>query len=203
MNRKIIVPILFLFNIMIFSQSDKEVLLLYKNVIEKSDSLLAVGKIAQIDSKKVLSDAKLADKEYPVKYFEKSMEYFRNHQYNESGFLFYLGKMRTEDLNNLGQEHYTTGSEYDTLLEEGLFIYLAVDADNYAKVLKMTQDYYENNDYTYISKTKGYKKLKDPKNYSQMIKALQEDKGKIQAELNAEREEMKKRITPYFQMLKE
>jgi hypothetical protein len=67
----------------------------------------------------------------------------------------------------------------------------------------MTQDYYENNDYTYISKTKGYKKLKDPKNYSQMIKALQEDKGKIQAELNAEREEMKKRITPYFQMLKE
>ncbi|MFC4685712.1 hypothetical protein ACFO4P_02055 [Epilithonimonas pallida] len=188
---------------MIFSQSDKEVLLLYKNVIEKSDSLLAVGKIAQIDSKKVLSDAKLADKEYPVKYFEKSMEYFRNHQYNESGFLFYLGKMRTEDLNNLGQEHYTTGSEYDTLLEEGLFIYLAVDADNYAKVLKMTQDYYENNDYTYISKTKGYKKLKDPKNYSQMIKALQEDKGKIQAELNAEREEMKKRITPYFQMLKE
>lgn len=188
---------------MIFSQSDKEVLLLYKNVIEKSDSLLAVGKIAQIDSKKVLSDAKLADKEYPVKYFEKSMEYFRNHQYNESGFLFHLGKMRTEDLNNLGQEHYTNGSEYDTLLEEGLFIYLAVDADNYAKVLKMTQDYYENNDYTYISKTKGYKKLKDPKNYSQMIKTLQEDKGKIQAELNAEREEMKKRITPYFQMLKE
>jgi len=201
MLRKIIITTLFLFNILTFGQSDKEVLLLYKNVIEKSDSLLAIGKIAQIDSKKVLSDAKLADKEYPVKYFEKSMEYFKNSQYNESGFLFYLGKMRTEDLNNLGQEHYNTGSEYETLLEEGIFMYLAVDADNYMKVLKMAQDYYNTNDYNYISKTKGYKKLKDPKNYSQMIKVLQEDKGKIQAELNAGREDMKNRIVPYFQVL--
>jgi len=201
MLRKIIITTLFLCNILIFSQSDKEVLLLYKNVIEKSDSLLAIGKIAQIDSKKVLSDAKLADKEYPEKYFKKSMEYFKNYQYNESGFLFYLGKMRTEDLNNLGHEHYNTGSEYETLLEEGIFMYLAVDADNYMKVLKMAQDYYNTNDYTYISKTKGYKKLKDPKNYSQMIKVLQEDKGKIQAELNGGREDMKNRIAPYFQML--
>ncbi|MPT33221.1 MAG: hypothetical protein E2600_16480 [Chryseobacterium sp.] len=201
MNRKIFIASLFLCNILTFAQSDKEVLLLYKNVIEKSDSLLAIGKIAQIDSKKVLSDAKLADKEYPVKYFERSMEYFKKSMYNESGFLFYLGKMRTEDLNNLGQEHYNTGSEYETLLEEGIFMYLAVDADNYMKVLKMAQDYYNTNDYTYISKTKGYKKLKDPKNYSRMIKVLQEDKGKIQAELNGNREDMKNRIAPYFQML--
>jgi len=201
MLRKIIITTLFLFNILIFGQNDKEVLLLYKNVIEKSDSLLAIGKIAQIDSKKVLSDAKLADKEYPEKYFKKSMEYFKKYQYNESGFLFYLGKMRTEDLNSLGQEHYSTGSEYETLLEEGIFMYLAVDADNYMKVLKMAQDYYNTNDYTYISKIKGYKKLKDPKNYSQMIKVLQEDKGKIQAELNRDREDMKNRIAPYFQML--
>ncbi|GGG61371.1 hypothetical protein GCM10007332_24060 [Epilithonimonas arachidiradicis] len=188
---------------MIYSQSDKEILLLYKNVIEKSDSLLAIGKIAQIDSKKVLSDARLADKEYPEKYFEKSMEYFKNHQYNESGFLYYLGKMRAEDLNNLGQEHYTTGSDYDTILEEGLFIYLSADADNYAKILQMAMDFYNENPYSYISKTKGYKKLKDPKKYSELIKMLQGDKTKIQTELNMQRDDMKNRITPYFQLLKE
>lgn len=188
---------------MIFSQSDKDALLLYKNVIEKSDSLLAIGKIAQIDSKKVLADAQLADKAYPDLYFKKSMEHFENHRYNESGFLFYLGKMRTEDLNNLGQEHYNLSSEYEVLLEEGLFMYLALDKDNYAKVLKMAKDHYDTRDYTYISKTKGYKKLADPKDYSKMIKALQEDNGKIQAELNAEREDMKNRIIPYFQMLEQ
>ncbi|MPS73969.1 MAG: hypothetical protein E2590_12615 [Chryseobacterium sp.] len=204
MIRKTFIATLFLCNILTFAQSDKDVLLLYKNVLEKSDSLSSIGKISQIDSKNVLADAKSADKEYPEKYFKKSMEYFRNFGYNESAFLFYLGKMRTEDLNQSGgKEHYNLSEEYQVYLEEGLFIYLAKDAGNYARVLKMAKDHYDANDYSYISKTKGYKKLKDPNNYSQMIKALKEDKGKIQAELNAEREEMKNRIMPYFQMLKE
>lgn len=203
MIRKIAVLILSLINIMIFSQSDKEVLMLYKNVIQKSDSLLAIGKISQIDSQKIFSDAKSADKEYPESYFRRSIEYFKRGRYNESAFLFYLGKMRAEDLNNLGHEHYSTGSEYETILEEGLFIYLSADADNYAKILQMAMNFYNENAYSYISKTKGYQKLKNPKNYSQLIKVLKGEKTKVQAELNAQRDEMINRIQPYFQMLKE
>lgn len=202
MVRKISVALLVLLYSMIYSQSDQEMVLLYKNVIEKSDSLLTIGKISQIDLKKVLADAKLADKAYPELYFKKSTAYFKNSQYNESGFLFYLGKMRAEDLNHLGKEHYTTGSEYDTVLEEGLFIYLSADAENYAKILKLATDYYNENPYNYISHSKGYQKLKDPKNYSQLIKVLEGEKTKVQAELNAQRDDMKNRITPYFQMLR-
>ncbi len=204
MIHKIAILILSLMNIMIFSQNDKDVLLLYKSVIEKSDSLSAIGKISQIDSKKVLSDAKSADKEYPESYFKKSMEYFRNCGYNESAFLFYLGKMRAEDLNHSGgKEYYNPSEEYQVYLEEGLFIYLSADAANYAQILKMALEYYLNNPYSYISKTKGYQKLKDPKNYSQLIKVLEGEKTKVQAELNAQRDEMISRIEPYFQMLKE
>lgn len=199
---KIFITSLLFCSLYIFGQDESTELLLYKNVIEKSDSLFAIGKISEIDSKMVTNLAKKSDMEYPSKYFENSLQLFKDSKYNESAFLYYLGKMRTVDFNNYGNGHFQLSADENVTLEEGLFMYMALDADNFVKILKMVKDFYQTNDYLYISKNKGYQKVKSPGNYSELITEIEHNKPKAQQEFSTQRDEMKKRILEYLQYFK-
>lgn len=202
MMRKILITSFLFCFLYIFGQNENMDFLLYKNVLEKSDSLFAIGKISEIDSKMMMDLAKKSDKEYPLKYFENSFQLFKDSKYNESAFLYYLGKMRTTDFNNHGNGHFEPSTDDNVILEEGLFIYMALDADNFMKVLKMAKDFYRTNDYLYISKNKGYQKVNSPEIYSELITAIENNKSKVQQELSLQRDEMKKHILEYLQYIK-
>lgn len=142
MMHKIFITSLLFCSLYIFGQDESTELPLYKNVIENSDSLFAIGKISEIDSKMVTNLAKKSDMEYPSKYFENSLQLFKDSKYNESAFLYYLGKMRTVDFNNYSNGHFQLSADENVTLEEGLFMYMALDADNFVKILKMAKDFY-------------------------------------------------------------
>lgn len=198
MHKILITSFLFCF-LYIFGQDESSYLLLYKNVIEKSDSLLAIGKVSEMDSKMMMDLAKKSDREYPSRYFQNSLQLFKDSKYNESAFLYYLGKMRTADFNNSGNGHFQPSTDDNVTLEEGLIMYMALDADNFVKILKMAKEFYQNNDYLYISKNKGYQKVKNPGNYSELIAEIENNKSKAQQELSSQRNEMKKRVLEYLQ----
>ncbi|WBV59955.1 hypothetical protein PFY12_13010 [Chryseobacterium camelliae] len=201
MHKILITSFLFCF-LPIFGQDESSDLLLYKNVIEKSDSLFAIGKISEIDSKMVIDLAKKSDREYPSKYFQNSLQLFKDSKYNESAFLYYLGKMRTADFNNYGNGHFQPSTDDHVILEEGLIMYMTLDADNFVKILKMAKDFYQTNDYLYISKNKGYQKVKSPENYNELITEIENNKSKARQELSSQRDEMKKHVLEYLQYFK-
>lgn len=185
----------------IFGQSEDDMLLMYKKMIEKSDSLKTIGKISEFDSKKIETIAKKLDKEYPIRYFEASRDYFKNSMYNESAFLYHLGKMRTADFNKNEEAYYEPTSDIGVFLEEGIFIYLATDIDNYNKILKMAVGFYNKNDYTFISKNKNYHKLINPTNYSEIIEVFETKRAESAQELKQARDEMTSKVYEYLPLL--
>lgn len=204
MIKKLLLINLFLFCFqIIFAQSedDSDYLLMYKTMIEKSDSLKSIGKLSEFKVKNIEEIAKNLDKNDPSNYFETSYHYFKDSKYNESAFLFHLGKMRTEDYNKSGKGYYEPRGDIGMILEEGIFMYLATDIDNYKKILKMAVDFYNKNEYTFISKTKNYHKLINPTNYTEIIDTFQNNRKESEQDLKKGREEMTSKIYEYLPLL--
>lgn len=187
-----------------FAQDEFDVIRDYKKALVKSDSLLANGNISEINLEELLSATKKLDNQHPSGYIDQAIKYFKESKFNESGFLYNLIKMRLVDWNknNVGA-YYDFLGDQKVYLEEGVFLYLASDVDNYKKVLQLAINYYKENDYLYISKKPGYHKAKIDEDFNEMIKEFNENRETVKQGLFETREDMRKKVEGYYLMLNE
>ena len=184
------------------AQDEFDIIRQYKKALVKSDSLLANGTIATINLKELLATTKKLDQEHPNEYILQAMAYFKEGNFNESGFLYNLAKLRLADWNknNVGA-FYDFSGEKNMQLEEGLFLYMGADIDNYKRVLELALNYYQDNEYLYISKNKNYHKAEVPEEYSAMLKEFDENRETVKLGLFEIREDMRKKVEGYYLML--
>ena len=197
--------ILILFLIMSESslaQDEFDIIRDYKKALVKSDSLLAKGTISGLDLKKLMTITKKLDNQHPSGYIAQAIVYFKKGDYNESGFLYHLVKMRLVDWNknNKGAIYDFLGDE-NVYLEEGVFLYLAADIDNYKSVVELAINYYKENEYLYISKNDNYNKAEVPVEYNEMLKEFDENRETVKQGLFETREDMRKKVEGYYLML--
>ena len=155
-TQRISLIIFLLFSSLIYAQDEADLFADYKKAIVKSDSLLKIGKISNINKTEVLKVAAALDQKHPDEYLKKSLEYAKLGKYNESSFFYFLGKMRLVDFNRNGEFGHWDFGENGMLLNEMLYIYLSKDVSNYENVLILVTDYYDNNDYAYLKKSNYY-----------------------------------------------
>lgn len=184
------------------AQDEFDIIRQYKKALVKSDSLLANGTIATINLKELLAITKKLDHKHPEGYILQAMSYFNEGNFNESDFLYNVAKLRLADWNrnNVGA-FYNFSGDQKMQLEEGLFLYMSADIDNYKRVLELALNYYKDNDYLYISKNKKYHKAAIPEEYSAMLKEFDENRETVKQGLFETREDMRKKVEEYYLML--
>ncbi len=185
-----------------FAQDEFDIIRDYKKALVKSDSMLAKGTISAMNLKELLITTKKLDNEHPKGYIVQSIAYFKEGKFNESGFLYHLAKMRLVDWNkNNLTAYYDFSGEENVYLEEGVFLFLASDIDNYKKVIELAINYYKQNEYIYISKKSLYNKAQIPEKYNEMLKELDENRETVIQGLFETREDIRKKVEEYYLML--
>lgn len=187
-----------------FAQDEFDVIRNYKKALVKSDSLLAHGNISEINVEELIMVTKKLDNQHPSGYVEQALNYFKESKFNESGFLYHLTKMRLVDWNkNNTNAYYDFYGDEKVELEEGVFLYLSADIDNYKKVLQLAINYYKENEYLYISKKPGYHKAEIDVKYKEMLQEFDENRETVKQGLFETREDMRKNVEGYYLMLNE
>lgn len=185
-----------------FAQDEFDIIRDYKKALVKSDSLLAEGTISAMNLTELLATTKKLDNEHPSGYILQAITYFREGNFNESSFLFHLAKMRLVDWNkNNLNYHYDFYGDQKVYLEEGVFLFLASDIDNYRRVLELAIDYFKDNQYLYINKNNEYRKAEVPEEYNEMLKEFDENRETVKQGLFETREDMRKKVEGYYLML--
>lgn len=184
------------------AQDEFDIIRDYKKALVKSDSLLAKGTISAMNLTELLATTKKLDNEHPSGYILQAITYFREGNFNESSFLFHLAKMRLVDWNkNNLNYHYDFYGDQKVYLEEGVFLFLASDIDNYRRVLEVAINYYKENPYLHISKNNEYRKAEVPEEYNEMLKEFDENRETVKQGLFETREDMRKKVEGYYLML--
>ena len=184
------------------AQDEFDIIRDYKKALVKSDSLLASGNISQMNLDELLTITKKLDSRNPNDYISQALAYFKQGDFNESGFLYNLAKLRLVDLNE-----NTLGAKYDfygeqkVYVEEGVFLYLAADINNYKKVIELAINYYRDNEYLYINKKQGYHKAQVPTEYIDIMKEFDGNSNVVKQSLYETREDMRKKVDGYYLML--
>ena len=185
-----------------FAQDEFDIIREYKKALVKSDSLLANGNISEINLEELITETKKRDNQHPSGYIEQAVKYFKQSKFNESGFLYNLAKIRLVDWNkNNVSAHYDFSSDQKVHLEEGVFLYLASDIDNYKKVLKLALNYYRENEYLYISKKPGYHQAEIATEYKEMLKEFDKNRETVKQGLFETREDMRKKVEGLYLIL--
>ncbi|TDG35589.1 hypothetical protein EZJ43_13285 [Pedobacter changchengzhani] len=185
-----------------FAQDEFDIIRIYKKALVKSDSLLANGDISEINLDELMTVTNKLNNQHPSGYVDQALKYFKESRFNESGFLYNLAKMRLVDWNknNVGV-YYDFYGDQKVELEEGVFLYLAADIDNYKKVLELALKYYRENDYLFISKKPGYHKAEISEDYKEMLSAFDKDRETLKQGLYETREDMRKKVEGLYLML--
>lgn len=185
-----------------FAQDEFDIIRDHKKALVKSDSLLANGNISEINLNELITVTKKLDNEHPSGYIEQALKYFKESKFNESGFLYNLAKIRLVDWNknNVGANYHFSGDQ-KVHLEEGVFLYLAADIDNYKKVFELALNYYRENEYLYISKKPGYHQAEIPTEYKEMLKEFNKNRETVKQGLFETREDMRKKVEGLYLML--
>ncbi|MEO5911567.1 MAG: hypothetical protein ABIP95_11810 [Pelobium sp.] len=97
--------------------------------------------------------------------------------------------------------HYDFLGDQKVYIEEGVFLYLASDIDNYKKVLELAINYYRENEYLFISKKQGYHKAEIDVEYKEMFQEFNENRETVKQGLFETREDMRKKVEGYYLML--
>lgn len=185
-----------------FAQDEFDIIRAYKKALVKSDSLLANGNISEIDLDELIAVTKKLDNQHPSGYIDQALNYFKESKFNESGFLYNLAKMRLVDWNkNNVDAYYDFYGDQKVHLEEGVFLYLASDIDNYKKVLELAINYYRENKYLYISNKPDYHQAEIPTEYKEMLKQFDENRETVKQGLFETREDMRKKVEGLYLML--
>ncbi|WP_312089337.1 hypothetical protein [Chryseobacterium sp.] len=182
------------------AQTDQELVNGYRNVIIQSDSLLKIGKISNFNKEEVISLARKLDSQYPLQYLSNSLKYLNQKKYNESAFLYFLGKIRKKELDKSnGFNNYDgVGGDADNFINEVVVTYLASDGDNYKNILKKVITYYERNSYTYLKNNKSKKPSEELNEYKKIIDRIESEPEKSKQDLKEFRDDMATKIKEYF-----
>lgn len=180
-----------------YCYSQEEEIRLYQNIISKSDSLIKVGKIEQIDTLKIFKEASKIDEKHPSQYFDAMANYLNNNEFNEASFLFYVGIMRYKFYNSTNPK-YKAGEDGALLaslkmvLGEPIQLYMRSDVDNFLNILNLSKNYYQKHDYKFFPKKNNEQKYEDQIKYIEnMVLTIEKDRLSIKKIWEKEREEYK------------
>jgi len=172
-----------------------EQLIALKNSYNTFDSISKLGIVYSPDSL-MLKKVKQLDKEHPSEYFNAVGKLINELKYNDAAFLYYVGVLRYKYYNAVNPDYQASGDgallgSLKYVMGEPINMYLKTNIDNFILILKLSGEYFTNNDYEFYSKTKNIEKYNTlAKGYDTLIKDMETNKEKYKTEWEAEKKVM-------------
>ncbi len=180
-----------------YGQKESE---LYKRIYKTADSLKSIHKTSYIDTDSLFIKLKELEKKDPYGFFDVIDGYMLKSKFNEASFVYFLGTMRYEYYNSVNPD-YNNSRLLNNLFEVfgGYLIhYLRTDVDNYINIVKMSVDYYINNDFAFFSKNNNIEKFNlQIESYVKHYEDIEKNKEKYILHWKAERKVIEEEIKIY------
>ena len=163
---------------------------LFKNILQKGDSISKI----EMDTIQLFKVVNKLDKKHPAQYFDEMANYLNEEKFNEAAFLFYLGRMRYKYYNSANPKYQASNdgallASLSMVLGEPINLYCRINPDNYVSILFFTREYFKNNDYKFYSKKKNEIKYNDQLNsVNKLIETIENEKLTLSEDWKKERE---------------
>ena len=163
---------------------------LFKNILQKGDSISKI----EMDTIQLFKVVNKLDKKHPAQYFDEMANYLNEEKFNEAAFLFYLGRMRYKYYNSANPKYQASNdgallASLTMVLGEPINLYCRINPDNYVSILLLTREYFKNNDYKFYSKKKNEIKYNDQINsVNKLIETIENEKLTLSEDWKKERE---------------
>ena len=163
---------------------------LFKNILQKGDSISKI----KMDTIQLFKVVNKLDKKHPAQYFDEMANYLNEEKFNEAAFLFYLGRMRYKYYNSANPKYQASNdgallASLSMVLGEPINLYCRINPDNYVSILLLTKEYFKNNDYKFYSKKKNEIKYNDQINsVNKLIETIENEKLTLSEDWKKERE---------------
>lgn len=183
----LIIILIFLFTHHSYSQKEFEI---YKKIYKTADSLKTIGKENYFESDSLFIEVKELEKKHPYSFFDVIDKYMLKSKFNEASLIYFVGLMRFGYYNSVNHNYNDNRllNNYKEVFGGYLNHYLMTNADNYIKILKMSIDYYNNNDFAFFSKNNDIEKFNmQIIPFNEYLKDLKTNKEKYVVQWKAER----------------
>ena len=163
---------------------------LFKNILQKGDSISKI----EMDTIQLFKAVNKLDKKHPAQYFDEMANYLNEEKFNEAAFLFYLGRMRYKYYNSANPKYQASNdgallASLSMVFGEPINLYCRINPDNYVSILLLTKEYFKNNDYKFYSKKKNEIKYNDQLNsVNKLIETIENEKLTLSEDWKKERE---------------
>ncbi len=163
---------------------------LFKNILQKGDSISKI----EMDTIQLFKVVNKLDKKHPAQYFDEMANYLNEEKFNEAAFLFYLGRMRYKYYNSANPKYQPSNdgallASLSMVLGEPINLYCRINPDNYVSILLLTREYFKNNDYKFYSKKKNEIKYNDQlTSVNKLIETIENEKLTLSEDWKKERE---------------
>ena len=187
---KKILLFLSIFTILNLLTAQNQELNLFKNILQKGDSISKI----EMDTIQLFKVVNKLDKKHPAQYFDEMANYLNEEKFNEAAFLFYLGRMRYKYYNAANPKYQASNdgallASLSMVLGEPINLYCRINPDNYVSILLLTREYFKNNDYKFYSKKKNEIKYNDQINsVNKLIETIENEKLTLSEDWKKERE---------------
>jgi len=169
----------------------------YKRIYKTADSLTTLGKESYIESDSLFIKIKELEKKHPYTFFDVIDEYMLKSKFNEASLVYFVGLLRFGYYNSVNPD-YNNSKLLNNLREVfGGYLnhYLRTNADNYIKILKISVDYYINNDFAFFSKNNDIEKFNMQINpFNEHLKDIEINKENYVARWKAERNKIEEEL---------
>lgn len=196
--------LLLVFSSLIFSNflfAQIEQLQQYEQLYKTADSFKRAHYVFKADTG-LFEKAHHLDQRHPSEFFSEAINFLAQKKYFESGFLYYLGKLRYEYY-NATNPHYQASDDGALLASlsyvagEPIRLFLQADIKNYLLLLAQVKDYCIQTEHTLFFQNKKADHLQYTSaidQYAKWIDELKKHKKKYKAAWNKEQKSMLKYI---------